>query len=589
MVAGTRTSAALLALLLRAARGLSPEAACALALLPRYLVPDPDGRDPLRLHIVAQADWVDDAFIGSLPRGVLLTVSDRLPNETAAALEDLWCTNSHLLAATASPGQMKAVAAALRVPDRVRTVLWTTAPTRLTPAELLRFVVRRGVSCFSQLRLAVTSLDDRRTRLHFVPYGCDGILEPASETDQCAPAGGWLLNATVFLKPCSAWRPSSSHRFEAAVFATGGEDPSSHVLREALGALSRYGALPKPLAIVSAQDFLARWWECRIDAMGSDGMLLSDQLGEAAAFPWGPERTMVVVPSGMGSQHAHLLRLGEAFRPPLWCATAASALSVATALWLLRGARGAVLQTLAPLLAQPRPGVRDRRLQPLFGAWLLASLVVNAAFQGQLLSVLTVPGPRGEIDSVEQLEASSLTLLVRPLLYMVHVRMRVRREPLSTTELRLVESVAAHRNAATLIDEDLLRALRPVLAGRRLHSFPMPLQRTLRALFFTSRGSPLERPLRRLLGRLHAAGLMDHWKRRHRLLQSHRPPAEPAEVHEGSLNLRHVCPAFAVVAVGIGAAIGTFALESVWARHGRWTSSCTPENHYNYVTRGKKK
>ncbi|KAE8736726.1 Ionotropic receptor 230, partial [Frankliniella occidentalis] len=101
-------------------------------------------------------------------------------------------------------------------------------------------------------------------------------------------------------------------------------------------------------------------------------------------------RVVYVVPAGLGARRHPLQALVAEYPPALWCLTLLAALSVAVVL-TRSSACGpaeapALLRALAPLLAQPPPGRRSHH--PLLGAWMLACVVLAAAYQGLLLKML---------------------------------------------------------------------------------------------------------------------------------------------------------------------------------------------------------
>ncbi|KAE8741883.1 Ionotropic receptor 242, partial [Frankliniella occidentalis] len=87
--------------------------------------------------------------------------------------------------------------------------------------------------------------------------------------------------------------------------------------------------------------------------------------------------------------------------------------------------------------------------------------------------------------------------------------------------------------------------------GRLLHMFPVPGVRLLRPSYNTARGSPAERPLRALMGRLRAGGIVEHIQQEALPLESrHAAPAAPLR----ALALADVVPPFLALAVGLSMA-----------------------------------
>ncbi|KAE8736727.1 Ionotropic receptor 231, partial [Frankliniella occidentalis] len=117
----------------------------------------------------------------------------------------------------------------------------------------------------------------------------------------------------------------------------------------------------------------------------ADGLSITDELVVAQL-----SKLVHAVPVSAGARRHPLQALVAEYPPALWCLTLLAALSVAVVL-TRSSACGpaeapALLRALAPLLAQPPPGRRSHH--PLLGAWMLACVVLAAAYQGLLLKML---------------------------------------------------------------------------------------------------------------------------------------------------------------------------------------------------------
>ncbi|KAJ1523145.1 hypothetical protein ONE63_001038 [Megalurothrips usitatus] len=129
---------------------------------------------------------------------------------------------------------------------------------------------------------------------------------------------------------------------------------------------------------------------------------------------------------------------------------------------------------------------------------------------GQLLSCISVGWPNGEIESVAQLVASNLSILLPPDQYgsgrdVLPPAVRARTAVYQVAQLDdLLEAAAQERASAVVIGEEWLPRLsayqRPPAS---LHAFRLPLA-YVKTLFASSPGSPLESALRKVLGRLQA-------------------------------------------------------------------------------------
>ncbi|KAJ1523150.1 hypothetical protein ONE63_001043 [Megalurothrips usitatus] len=445
-----------------------PQADCALALLQTHL--RQDGGVTSHLQVTALDDWVDDDFLRSL------TAAANGPVNVVSALRpaELFQSNSYDFVKTFV---LVAAQAMIPIPSvqawyPARTVIWLTVPHPLTsfPDRLLpRLEGPDGRSVWpGKTRVVLTSAVTGDTRIY------------AGRPWRGRRGGGPLVGGRGSVRGLPRRPVPSAVRLLAAARRRG---------RSLGGCRMDFGASPYPLV-----------------PLGRSGQPL------IALFPWGSSYFLVVVPAGMGRGRSPLHRLTDAFSTSMWLATAAATAATAFLFWVGRRRVGsAVLHVLAPLLAQSPPG-EAARPRSIMGIWLLATVVLAAAYQGQVLSVLTVPDPAAQINSLEELNASGLPVYTR---YDTMLPANTLGEALGgklhcSFDLDLastVRSIAGHRNAAAIIDHQRMPALPPDTAAK-LHQFRVPHARLMRSLMQTSKGSPLEMPIRKMLGRLRAGGVL---------------------------------------------------------------------------------
>ncbi|KAE8750788.1 hypothetical protein FOCC_FOCC002498 [Frankliniella occidentalis] len=97
----------------------------------------------------------------------------------------------------------------------------------------------------------------------------------------------------------------------------------------------------------------------------------------------------------------------------------------------------------------------------VYGSWLLVSVVISSAYQGQLRTQLSVGKMKGEIDTLEELAESNLSILMgielRPSASsLLPARMLPRVEYVNEFEqlLPMLHYVAEQRNVALIIFDD---------------------------------------------------------------------------------------------------------------------------------------
>ncbi|KAK3917389.1 Methylthioribose-1-phosphate isomerase [Frankliniella fusca] len=289
----------------------------------------------------------------------------------------------------------------------------------------------------------------------------------------------------------------------------------------------------------------------------------------------------VLVPAGRGPRPLPLAAVTAEFSAELWAGTAlalaAVSLALAAAWWCSdRGALAAALQAgalhaVAPLLAQAPPAAAAHSPRPLYAVWLLASVVLVAAYQGLLLSELTRPPT--DIDSPEQLARSGLDVLLPVGLWNVGLDLL---PPALRRRARFVErpdlGAALHRvvedqDAALIVFGPQLATLMESQRAARgtreftLHSFELPFE-IMGAFALASTGSPLAAPFQDHMLRAQEAGLFQQAITGSTDVLS--PGVSADWVHP--LSLDEVLPAFVLLAAGQCAAGVVFLLEVLWHR-----------------------
>lgn len=290
---------------------------------------------------------------------------------------------------------------------------------------------------------------------------------------------------------------------------------------------------------------------------------------------------IVVVPSGLGKRH-FLDRLLASLSLSVWLSLLAAVLVVAAAQAALGGGLArALTAAFAALLEQPvAAGRTPRRRRPVQGGWLLASLVLSAAYKGQLLGMLTV-SQRAEIDSVDELLASNLTIFA-PRRLGPYRSVLLPDFPEGRLRFRSSQSfggpwtdLLVSRNCALL----LLYTAEPMLASwlaepSPIHLLRVPGARVLFSSFATRTGSPLWDAAVKTFGHLIASGVMQSWRSGFKARKLRDAALDrwgwdlpcpgtgcPEAGGPQSLSLANVAPAGAVLGLGLCVAATAFLAE----------------------------
>ncbi|KAE8744543.1 Ionotropic receptor 167 [Frankliniella occidentalis] len=403
-----------------------------------------------------------------------------------------------------------------------------------------------------------------------------------TETNSWLPATGrWRRGSIVFGEFCD-WRPGKSQELIAfvVVISKRGLTPSSP--------LSELSKIVKQVAAGHRGRTTVRYEQtaeygrvhdalkaCTLAAVLADRPLYSESTSVELTLVPGMEmaHVAVIVPAGLGARISPLDAVTVEFSAMLWCATGMAALCTVLFLRCTRrqDVSGAVLQALAPMLGQPPPPPAPPK--PMLAAWLLACVVLTAAYQGLLLGKLSSAVPRHELESLQDLEDSGLPLKV--LKNLAHSRVLTNNQTCQAEYVvyaevdETIDTIASARNCAlvTYLDEDAVNSLRPFILppNKKLHVIQLPYSEH-NVIGMVTKGSPLGHALVRTLGLLEAGGLPARWRaeeygrvrqeRARRLVMLQEPRV---------LTLWHLHPAFVVLGVGHAAAVAAFALEALCA------------------------
>ncbi|KAE8737464.1 Ionotropic receptor 143, partial [Frankliniella occidentalis] len=403
----------------------APEAASAVALLAAFLGPHKAG-----VMVVSRVRWTDD-FLRDLPREtprVVLTSMSYL-TDMDRLLVRLRLSHNILMVVGNEPDELTAMLS--RALPRIQRILfWASA--RRPVAEVLRnttFVhhISRITNCGHQNGLVISTVDG--TAVSYVNK-CTAT-RAFLEVDRWSPAEHrWLRGAAVFTQFCDQWQPPPSPADPFTLISVSRQQ-NSHLFNVG-DFMEQHAKKPRKIKRVNfllpnqtKAEFSSMWdlmlsqrSQCRLDALLYQYMMLT-MSDKELNFNYFSENidVVVLVPAGLGPVVNPMDAVLVEFSPTVWLGTALASLFTAAALaCTLRRDRGAaLLLALAPLLGQApgTPPPAGRALRPLLGVWLLVCVVLVAAYQGLLLGKLSTAQPRGEINSLQDLEASGLPVYAK--------------------------------------------------------------------------------------------------------------------------------------------------------------------------------
>ncbi|KAJ1525540.1 hypothetical protein ONE63_010345 [Megalurothrips usitatus] len=553
---------------------LSAEARCALSLLPDYL----SGQQAFALlHVVAAAGWVDDAFLEGLAAvGVPFTIYQY--DGVLVSIDDIYSgtygDKTRLVFVAIERADVLSKVLKLE-PENTRSLVWLSAgPNSTTNLTEVRAEVMH--SCQLEVRLAVTSADSGDTRLYnlvdgyeidksMVAMGLSFTKFPdVTELDRCSAESGWRWGTVSPYRACVTWPHSPGDDTDLeAIIETSATDEDLGLAMFVISSLQRNHRIrERRISFKEPSRLHESWrrhWNCRVALMVGHQMVYSS--ATFVFFPWQADGLVAVIPVGLRLRgHLGLSSLTKPLTLTMWCATVAAAAAAWLGLWLHgRGTGGAApaLQAVSLLLWQPShpdPGPGDRQRRVLC-FWLLPTVVLSAAYLCDLKSALVAPDVTKRIRNERELADSNITIIYSALTQVMTERTweGIGQNALiqDLDEDDGMQRVAEKRDAALITDTSRLPYL---LRGHEGETYTLRLSGgdRLKNILYTTRGSPLEAPLRKAISRLRAAGLL---KREGRLRK------HPADKKPSPLGWDSVEPAFVALAEGLAVALGVFLAE----------------------------
>ncbi|KAE8744650.1 Ionotropic receptor 258 [Frankliniella occidentalis] len=564
-----------------------PEVPCALSLIPPLFQWDDNvtAAYPPRLFVLGRADWLDE-FLRQFPSLALIYV---FSTTREIRFEDFFLVEMIPSASIVLRLVDNSAPAWIPFPHRMRFIKWMSFDS---DAEADDTITDLSVeeTCHRFFRVMVTARSRGTTHVFAVPMPCKMAIEPLQAKGELlgvwSPGDGWSVpHEPLFPPHCVSWvPPPNGEPLLVEMYLYGdSESPSldKYIKSEAFQVLwyleDSYGLvfhIKFALAFELMMPF-SRADTCRLDALafpsisnGVDWMMHT----ELSIFPWRTSRLLCIVPVGAGKPRSMLYPITAEYSPEVWAALAAVVLTVVACLYLMRrdeSVQKLVLETLSPLLGQPMDDSRPGPQIAVLGGWLLTCVVVVGAYLGQLLGFITVPSQNGEINSWQEWLESDLVLLASEdfsikrlpdfgLTGLTEDRVvRIRFSPRS-----IIEIIATERNASffifdneykdTVLDTNHSEQMEEWL--RNVRTFELPMLQILKSSFVTTKGSPFEVPLRKILGRIRAAGgFRKNW--------SHNQFPLLQQTENTPISLINLLPVFAVYIVGNLIAVFTFLLE----------------------------
>ncbi|KAE8738127.1 Ionotropic receptor 201 [Frankliniella occidentalis] len=577
-----------------------PEAKCMASLLSSIL---PHNKTCLVLHgdtrLVGPLLWELDGELEE--RQVLLLDPRIIQSHLWFQMRDT--TTVVVIAISSSAQLIEYMAQVKQFPSVSAIILWTLESSL---KDVLMHATRGTVLwlCNWDVYIVVSAPDG--TSSQFSPAqrrGCVATwesLNELTEKDQCAPSGrlesrpgnrngGRLWERHQVRRLCSAWRPPpESKESEGSALTVISLKPAwknpvvenlCHLVSNLTNVVNRQRPVELHWSTRSGKDIQEAVHNCNLSAAFL-GFLAPVGLYQHIRYstPY-MVHVVVIVPAGLGQRLSLLEAVTDEFTVELWIATASSLLFMTAAIavaWTSLGRpplpalAAASLQTLAPLLGQSPPGATAHR--PLTAVWLLMSVVIAAAYQGLLLRELT--GPQAEINTLEQLEQSGLTIQMEDHLFLtprfhprpgLESRVRYFAQPRLYTAL---QNVAEGRNSAIICHTDVHLTNGP---SKGLHTFMISgFSHLMSNIIFTT-GSPLENPFRAVLGLSSNGGLAQHYfNLGARGMDVFTANSNDTSDQAHPLRLTQVQPAFLLLTTGYCISALVFALEVAfhkWVTH----------------------
>ncbi|KAE8743351.1 Ionotropic receptor 261 [Frankliniella occidentalis] len=547
-----------------------PEVPCALTLIsPHFQLSDNESPAYApRLFVFGKAAWMDE-FLRRL-RSVATIYLFMPTEENLAKFNDFFMAmmmpSASIVLRLTDVGPYTSNTWAPSFPDRVPFILWVSYDSD-AKADYAMSSINLVDTCRRFFRVMVTARPRGTTHVFSVPMPCDiarpQALAKAELLGVWSPGAGWSGPEPLLPPRCASWRPPPDGQpLLAEFFEYAGYPVSADYFRrteahEVLQLLNHsYGLVFEAEAKYTTQ-LMAPYSEagkCRLDALvfRTRAALAVHTHTELSFFPWEHDSLLVFVPAGAGKPPP-MYPITDEYTPAVWAALVAVVPAVVACLYLMRRddtVQELVLQTLSPLLGQPFGGKRAGPRIAVLGGWLLTCLVVVAAYQAQLRGFITVPPQNGEINSWQDWLKSDLLLStpdgipVSSVIAMGGLTgLTEDRVIRSSSGMDLYNFFRAHHNVSvSMWKSDFENFIKyksiqiKELSG--VHLFAAPFLH-LKSSFVTTKGSPFEVPLRKILGRIRAAGGLRHnWK--YNQYPPQRTPYKPIPV----INLTPVLAAY---------------------------------------------
>ncbi|KAE8745685.1 Ionotropic receptor 254 [Frankliniella occidentalis] len=559
--------------------GYDFEVPCALDLIPplfRRFDNDSASYAP-RLFVIGNANWLN-GFLRRFPSVATIFFGDFL----LAAMMPSASIVLHIVGGITG----------LAVPARVRLISWLSSSTYNVDSEIDPPLVPD--TCHTNMRVMVTTRPRGTTHVFSVPMPCSVEGGPSEVKSQLfgvwSPDAGWSAPHVALFPPlCASWRPPPNRGPpHAQMFLYGSIDDyhkiyflSSKAFKVLQLLTLSYGSELKVTANTTTKGmtpFMAAD-TCRLDVLAfpsTPHFLNVLTHTELSVFPWELDSTICLVPLGAGKPRSVLYPITAEYTPAVWAALAAIVLAVVACMYLMgrdENVQELVLQTLSPLLGQPLDEGPGGPQIAVLGGWLMTCVVVVAGYQGQLLGFITVPPQNREINSWQDWLESDLVLIA-------HNRFALSDSIASglygLTEERIVrasfrnviEVIATQRNCSACVSihdyHELINGHRwTVLEDiqqkiSKIHTFTLPKSQNHKATFFTTKGSPFEIPLRKILGRIQAAGLFRYNQNLNKFLWQ--------ATEDKPISILNLTPVFALYITGNILAMFIFLLEFLFAK-----------------------
>ncbi|KAE8745694.1 Ionotropic receptor 252 [Frankliniella occidentalis] len=534
----------------RAAR--HPEVPCALTLMPPLFqrVENVSAAYAPRLYVFGFAVWLDE-FLRRFPSVASIYVFNDEDVERSEKMEAFFeatmLPSRSVVLFVEGPeswiyrsNQIKFL---YNIPIRVRMIHWQSEDLTIKADVAINGFLQplkhreHPLYCHIFVLVMITARQRGTTHVFKMSLFCDWYYSYSKATYDLlgywSPAVGWSGSGVSLFPPlCLYWQPHPDGRPLLAEKIIQHHDQSlasrpelwQSKASETLGWLrGPYGLVFQTrVHVTSDKIYTARAAEtCRLGFIGYRHTLSYIEAKtdtELVVFPWRARQPVImVVPAAAGKPLPVLYSITAEYTPAVWAALAGAGLAVVACLYLMRSDKSVqelVFLTLSPLLGQPLDEGPGGPQIAVLGGWLMTCVVVSASYQGQLLSFITDPPKNREINSWEEWLESDLVLFLPDTIITLDGLKDLTLERISYTRSvppqDQILNIANQRNGSRLMikhDYDNFMMVQTEELRNKLHTFIMPNWGLVTTGYFTTKGSPFEVPLRRLLGRARAAGL----------------------------------------------------------------------------------